>query len=203
MKRRVAEHSIKRKGSTPESALLIINSQRSTPLACWFQRLNGWKQPPSAIIDKHHFRLRVFIKQRQTNNALPQPRSTISPSRFSGRCCIRSARQYPARCGRRHSHGCGYPVSTFQFPANGLRRIGQRRPLKVQLIKRAFFHASVVVVGRALFRTVPAWKCGCHGLWHRNNTCIRRDHFAQRTQLLFQHASVFGTLISTTPGCCG
>lgn len=43
------------------------------------------------------------------------------------------------------------PVSTFQLPANGLRRIGQLRFIESAINQARFFHASVVVVGPSTF----------------------------------------------------
>ena len=84
------------------------------------------------------------------------------------------------------------PVSTFQLPANGLRRIGQRRFVE-GAVNQARFLPCQRGGGRAehFFEQFQRGSVNVTGFGTGNNTCIRRDHFAQRTQLLFQQCQCF------------
>lgn len=78
-------------------------------------------------------------------------------------------------------------VSIFQFLVNGLRRIGQLRFIE-SVINQARFFLCQRGGGwvEYFFEQFQRGSVNVTGFGIGNNTCIRRDYFAQRTQLLFQ-----------------
>ena len=84
------------------------------------------------------------------------------------------------------------PVSAFQLPANGLRRIGQRRFVE-GAVNQARFLPCQRGGGRTehFFEQFQRGSVNVTGFGTGNNARIWRDHFAQRAQLLFQQCQCF------------
>ncbi len=186
--------------------MLIINSQRSNAsgmLVSTFKRLEA-----TAIGDSSTnttFACGFLSSSVRPITPLPQPRSTISPSRFSGRCCIKKRAPISSPV-REKTFAWLWIVqsvpSSFQLTVCGASASGGS--LKVQLIKRAFFHASVVVVGPSTFSnssSVEVWmsRALAPAIIRVSGVTTLRS----ARSCCSSNASVFGTLISTTPGCCG
>src|SRR5699024_12373711 len=71
MKRRVAEHSIK--AERLHSGERVVDHKLAAIQRLWHVGFNihsAGSDRHRRFIDKHHFRLRVFIKQRQANKAV-------------------------------------------------------------------------------------------------------------------------------------
>ena len=145
--------ALKRNGSTPDSALLIINSQRSSASGMFvstFRRLEATAIGDSSL--NTTLASGFFASSVRPITPLPQPRSTISPSRFSGRCSIKK-RAPISRPVREKTFAWLWMVqsvpSSFQLSVSGAS--ASSGAANVQLIRRAFFQASVVVVGPRTF----------------------------------------------------
>lgn len=194
VKRRVAEHSIK--AERLHAGERVVDHKLAAIQRLWHVGFNvqtAGSNRHRRFIDKHHFRLRVFIKQRQTNNAITATEIDNLPFEILWQMLHKEARaDIKPGAGEDIRMVMDSPVSTFQLPANGLRRIGQRRFIE-RAINQARFFPCQRGGGRAehFFEQFQRGSVNVTGFGTGNNTCIRRDHFAQRTQLLFQQCQCF------------
>ena len=129
MKRRVAEHSIK--AERLHAGERVVDHKLAAIQRLWHVGFNvqtAGSNRHRRFIDKHHFRLRVFVKQRQTNNAITTTEIDNLTFEILWQMLHKEARaNIQPGAGEDIRMVVDSPVSTFQFPANGLRRIGQRR----------------------------------------------------------------------------